>query len=192
MDFHGRTRNIGSLAITLGFIISFSIAGPAYAVEDNSITTTEHNTQTMVVSSSVGPSFYIEEFEFEINSEPVPAALTRPANSKVAPSSYSGGSLLGAARAQIGVGQDCTALVENALRMIGYGVGDVGPMGFVGYGVQVSPADAQPGDIMMRGGHVSIYAGNGVAVHGGYNGTTIETDGQISNPYTYAVIIRVQ
>jgi hypothetical protein len=99
--------------------------------------------------------------------------------------------ILGAARAQLGVWQDCTALVENSLRALGYSVGDLGPMGFSSYGVQVSPSDAQPGDIMMRGGHVAIYAGNGVAVHGGYQGSTLEVGGNISNPYNYSIIVRV-
>ena len=98
--------------------------------------------------------------------------------------------LLEAARGQLGVHQDCTALVENALRAIGYSVGDMSPMGFSSFGFQVLPADAQPGDIMMRGGHVSIYSGNGVAIHGGFNGSTVETsvDG---SPFNYALIIRL-
>ena len=98
--------------------------------------------------------------------------------------------LLEAARGQLGIYQDCTALVENALRAIGYSVGDMSPMGFSSFGFQVSPADAQPGDIMMRGGHVSIYSGDGLAVHGGFNGSTVETyvDG---SPFNYALIIRL-
>jgi hypothetical protein len=98
--------------------------------------------------------------------------------------------ILGAARAQLGVWQDCTALVENSLRALGYSVGDLGTMSFVSFGTQVHPSDAQPGDIMMRPSHVAIYAGNGTAIHGGFNGSTVETDGQISNPYSYSIIVR--
>ena len=98
--------------------------------------------------------------------------------------------LLQAARGQLGISQDCTALVENALRAIGYSVGDMSPMGFSSFGFQVSPADAHPGDIMMRGGHVAIYSGDGLAIHGGFNGSTVETyvDG---SPFNYALIIRL-
>ena len=99
--------------------------------------------------------------------------------------------LLAAARTQLGTYQDCTALVEKSLRSLGYAVGDLGPMDFGSYGVRVSTADAQPGDIMMRWGHVAIYAGNGAAVQGGFNGgNTVETL-QDSSPYRYSVIIRL-
>lgn len=189
MDFHGRTRNIGSLAISLGIILSFSLAYPASA-EETKETKIEQSTQTMIVASSVSPSLQIESFEFELVSGPEVRTAGSIKQGSV-PVSYTGGTLLDAARSQLGWGQDCTSLIENALRMVGYGIGDVGPMGFASYGVRVSPADAQPGDIMMRGGHAAIYAGNGVAIHGGFNGSTVETsiDG---NPNNFAVIVRVQ
>lgn len=75
--------------------------------------------------------------------------------------------------------------------MVGYSVGDMGPMGFASYGVSIDPSEAQAGDIMMRGNHVAIYAGGGSAVHGGFNGTTVETS-RDSDPYAYALIVRVQ
>lgn len=99
--------------------------------------------------------------------------------------------LLEAARGQLGTYQDCTALVENALRLLGYGVGDLSPMDFGSFGFQVAAADAQPGDIMMRWGHVAIYSGDGIAVQGGYNGTTVEVGGAVSSPYNYSIIIRL-
>lgn len=104
-----------------------------------------------------------------------------------------GESLLNAAMSRVGTFEDCTALVENSLRYLGYGVGDLGPMQFYGYGVVVDPSSVRAGDIMMRPGHVAIYAGNGMAVHGGFgwdNGVTY-TDWD-SNPYNYSAIVRLQ
>lgn len=189
MDFHGRTRNIASLAIVLGIVITTTIPTSVGAVETEKYSPVE--TQTLsLVSANVAP-IQVTRDGFEIGVAEAPS-YSYARVSSAAPVSYAGGGILGAARAQLGVYQDCTALVENSLRMLGYSVGDLGTMSFIGYGVQVSPAEAQPGDIMMRGSHVAIYSGNGVAIHGGYNGTTIETGGGISNPHNYAVIIRVQ
>jgi cell wall-associated NlpC family hydrolase len=102
--------------------------------------------------------------------------------------------LVAAARAQIGQNQDCTALVERALRAIGYNVGDLGPMQFAAYGTPVAASAVQYGDIMMRGGHVGIYTGDGVnhrAVHGGFGGNqTVETTLD-ANPAAYILIVRV-
>lgn len=76
--------------------------------------------------------------------------------------------LAGAALAQVGITQDCTAMVENALAAIGRPVGDLGPSQFLGLGTIVSsPA---PGDIVVTGGHVAIYIGDGNVVSGGMNG----------------------
>jgi cell wall-associated NlpC family hydrolase len=105
-----------------------------------------------------------------------------------AESAERGAQLLGAARSQLGQYQDCTALVERSLRSLGYSVGDIGPMNFYPYGTVVSPDIAQPGDILMRNGHVAIYSGNGMGVHGGYNGLTVEVP---TNPYNFAVVIRI-
>lgn len=81
------------------------------------------------------------------------------------------GSLLGAAYNYIGMGWDCTMLIEQSLRDLGYSVGDLGPTDFGMFGaVFTDPSQVQPGDIMMRGGHAAIYVGDGVAIHGGYNG----------------------
>lgn len=192
MGIHGRTRAIGSLAFSLGIIISTTY--PAYGVinptaESNIAQTQESEFQTLSTSSA-STLVTVERSNFTIQTA-APSSIELAGREAVSLPAYSGGSLLDAARAQIGVWQDCTALVENSLRMLGYSVGDLGPMGFSAYGVQVSPDSAQPGDIMMRGGHVAIYAGNGVAVHGGYNGSTVEST-YGSNPYDFAVIIRVQ
>lgn len=99
--------------------------------------------------------------------------------------------LLAAARAQIGDTQDCTALVERALRAIGYSVGDLGPEQFGQYGTIIPASEAKAGDIMMRPGHVAIYSGDGTnhsAVHGGWGGNqTVETVWD-ANPADYTIV----
>lgn len=90
--------------------------------------------------------------------------------------------LASAALAQLGVSQDCTDMVQNALAAIGlterrdqggydHGVGD-----FYRYGTPVPLDQAQAGDILIYGGHVAIYIGNNQAVHGGWSGNNTMID----------------
>jgi len=100
---------------------------------------------------------------------PVAAAPAAPAPVAAAPAV--GGvnaAMVASAYAQIGVFQDCTAMVEKALGSAGIPVGDLGPMQFINYGKVVS--DPQPGDMIVQSGHVAIYIGNGQAISGGING----------------------
>ncbi|MFT4232319.1 MAG: NlpC/P60 family protein [Leucobacter sp.] len=84
--------------------------------------------------------------------------------------------IVNAALSQLGVNQDCTALVENSLRAVGIPAGDLGTQ--VGEytalgGTIVTSGDYAPGDILVfPGQHVAVYVGNGQAVHGGWGGTT--------------------
>jgi len=79
-----------------------------------------------------------------------------------------GAAILASAYGQVGVKQDCTAMVEKALRSVGKSVGDLAPTQFFQYGTVVgSPA---PGDLIITSGHVGVYAGNGQVVSGGVNG----------------------
>ncbi len=67
-------------------------------------------------------------------------------------------------------------LVTNSLKAVG--INHHGwPASYKSLGTQVSAAEAQAGDIAYyaNGGsgsaHVAIYAGNGQAIHGGWNGS---------------------
>lgn len=88
-----------------------------------------------------------------------------------------GASIAAAAYAQIGVSQDCTMLATNALAAVGVHYHGW-PAGYLSLGRTVSAAEAQPGDLAyyQNGGmgmaHIAVYVGNGMAVHGGWNGGT--------------------
>lgn len=66
-------------------------------------------------------------------------------------------------------------LVTNALAAVGIHFHDW-PAGYMTLGHVITADQAQPGDLLyyMDGGagvpHIAVYAGNGMAVHGGYNG----------------------
>ena len=99
--------------------------------------------------------------------------------------------LLASGMKYIGARWDCTALVEQALRDLGYEVGDLAPMQFGSYGtVFYDPAEVQAGDIMMRGGHVAIYAGDGMTLQGGYGFGGVVLNSW-EGPSSYAAFVRV-
>ena len=82
--------------------------------------------------------------------------------------SGAGAAILANAYGQVGQIQDCTAMVEKALRTVGKSVGDLAPGQFYQYGTTVgTPA---PGDLVITAGHVGVYAGDGQVVSGGVNG----------------------
>ncbi|MCC3299571.1 NlpC/P60 family protein [Arthrobacter caoxuetaonis] len=96
--------------------------------------------------------------------------LTTASSAPVAEVSASGvaAGLVASAYSQIGVAQDCTAMVEKALRSVGKSVGDLGPSQFFAFGAVVGTPQA--GDLVITGGHVAIYVGNGQVISGGLNG----------------------
>jgi len=132
------------------------------------------------------------EAEAEVAAKPAPAPVaaqpaaapkvtakvstaSAPAAAPAASASGKGAAILSAAYAQLGVTQDCTMLVTNSLAAVGINFHDW-PAGYLSLGRTVSAAEAQPGDLIYyaNGGsgmaHIAVYAGNGQAVHGGYNG----------------------
>lgn len=115
---------------------------------------------------------------------PAAAAPAAPANTGIrlaataapapapAPAGSLGAAILASAYSQLGVQQDCTAMVEKALRSVGKSVGDLAPGQFYQYGSVVgSPA---PGDLVITAGHVGVYAGDGQVVSGGVDGYKTE------------------
>jgi hypothetical protein len=92
-----------------------------------------------------------------------------PAAPAAAPAGGRNAIMLSAAYSQLGITQDCTAMVEKALGAAGKPVGDIGPSAFLGLGTVVSTP--QPGDMVVQSGHVGIYAGHGQVISGGMNGT---------------------
>jgi cell wall-associated NlpC family hydrolase len=105
-----------------------------------------------------------------------------------------GATIAAAAYAQIGVGQDCTRLATNALAAAGINYHGW-PAGYLSLGRTVSASEARAGDLAyyQNGGsglaHIAVYVGNGMAVHGGWNGGT--TSLQSVNVGSGPVFIRV-
>ena len=93
----------------------------------------------------------------------VPAEPETPVNTDKASAIYA------AAMAQIGVNQDCTMLVTNSLAAVGISFHGW-PQDYAVLGDWTS--NPVPGDIIIYSGHVAIYAGGGMAVHGGFNGNS--------------------
>ena len=106
-----------------------------------------------------------------------PAPAPAPAPKPAPPVAVSGNAVAAAALAQIGVRQDCTALVTNSLAAVGIHFHGW-PADYMSLGHIVPASAAQPGDLAYyaNGGtglaHIAVYIGNGQAVHGGWNGST--------------------
>ncbi len=104
-----------------------------------------------------------------------PAVAEKPAPAAPEVSSGVAATIAAAAKAQLGVTQDCTRLASNALAAAGINFHGW-PAGYLSLGRTVSAAEAIPGDLIyyadggMGAAHIAVYIGGGQAVHGGFNG----------------------
>lgn len=193
----------GAAALSLGMVGTFAL--PAYATAPDgadvpdgfktsqSITTASYSSDANVVETVVGSEESAVEAEKAEaakkkadeaaalaaqaqQAQTTAAAATAAPSGVDIPAGVGGSGIANAALAQLGVNQDCTALVENALRAVGIPAGDLGTQvgeytGLGGY--VVTDGAYAPGDILVfPGQHVGVYIGNGQAVHGGWGGTT--------------------
>ena len=147
------------------------------------------NAQSLVVASET--SQVVHRDDVTVND--VPRVQTASLRSQIVSQSLpaSNSVLVSSASKYLGMNWDCTALVEQALRDLGYQVADLAPMQFGQFGtVFYDPSQVQPGDIMMRGGHVAIYAGDGYSIQGGFGFGGVVYN-QWEGPYNYAAFVRI-
>lgn len=112
-----------------------------------------------------------------VQAAPAQAAPAEEPAAKEAPAVSSGvaATIAAAAQGQLGVTQDCTRLVSNALAAAGINFHGW-PAGYLSLGRTVGAGEAIPGDLIYYadGGagvaHIAVYIGGGQAVHGGFNG----------------------
>lgn len=131
--------------------------------------------QTQVAAQAVAPA---QTYKASAPVTSAPAHVSATSAAPAVSGSSKGAAILSAALGQLGVQQDCTMLVTNSLRAVGINFHDW-PAGYMSLGTVVPASQAQPGDLVYyaNGGsgmaHIAVYAGNGKAVHGGFNGSTV-------------------
>ncbi len=188
----------GVMAVALGLLATFSL--PAYAIDSSDHVDVEAFKAQLAAESQLLEITGDASASASRDGYSTAAAVTVATATRAATSSRvsidvssiaSNSSVLNSALNLVGMPGDCTAFAEQTLRNLGYSVPDLGPMQFGGYGTVFSdPSQVQPGDIMMRGNHVAIYAGGGLAAQGGIGGTSVLSS--ISgDPFSYALFVRV-
>lgn len=187
----------GAAVLSFGMVGTFAL--PAYATVDTTVDASMidgfANVQTLNTAEAENVAPVIAGPEGELDTAAVEAQRKIEEDAKKAeeakaaaaagqaPKGFSGtdipagagaSGIVNASLAQLGVMQDCTALVEKALRAIGVPAGDLGTQigEYTGLGGQlVTDGNYAPGDVLIwPGRHVAVYIGNGQAVHGGYGG----------------------
>lgn len=129
------------------------------------------------VSTTPAPVVEVAKPVLKVQNSKAGVAGTSAATQGLSVASGSGAAIAAAAYAQIGVSQDCTRLASNALAAAGINFHGW-PAGYLSLGRTVGAAEARPGDLAYykNGGvgmaHIAVYVGNGMAVHGGWNGGT--------------------
>lgn len=127
------------------------------------------------VKPAAAPAPKAEEKPAAVPAAPAVTKTAAPAATTQVASSNKGAAIYQAAMAQLGRIQDCTMLVTNSLKAVGINFHDW-PAGYMSLGTVVPASQAQPGDLVYyaNGGlgfaHIAVYAGNGQAIHGGWNG----------------------
>ena len=127
------------------------------------------------VKPAAAPAPKAEEKPAAAPAAPAVTKTAAPAATTQVASSNKGAAIYQAAMAQLGRIQDCTMLVTNSLKAVGINLHDW-PAGYMSLGTVVPASQAQPGDLVYyaNGGlgfaHIAVYAGNGQAIHGGWNG----------------------
>ena len=127
------------------------------------------------VKPAAAPAPKAEEKPVAAPAAPAVTKTAAPAATTQVASSNKGAAIYQAAMAQLGRIQDCTMLVTNSLKAVGINFHDW-PAGYMSLGTVVPASQAQPGDLVYyaNGGlgfaHIAVYAGNGQAIHGGWNG----------------------
>lgn len=173
--------------VSIGQVVHTAVPAEQQPITaDTTIVVAQPKVEVTTIPAPPPPEPPAPKVEYIPAPEPTPTPVVVVPPKPVAPPVNAGAAarqaILGAAYAQIGVWQDCTMLVTNSLRSVGiYHHG--WPISYFTLGYQVSRLDALPGDLVyyQYGGapgtlaHIAVYAGNGRAVHGGFNGNqTVE------------------
>jgi hypothetical protein len=165
---HVDVKGLVSAPLTADSSVRISFDRPAVAAVAAPVTQqSKPATPVPAAAPAVAPAAKPVAPKATVHVQAAPAAAPAAKAPALAPAAGRNAIMLASAYRQVGITQDCTAMVEKALRAAGKPVGDIGPRAFLGLGTRVSTPI--PGDMVVQSGHVGIYAGNGRVVSGGMN-----------------------